>query len=186
MRSSRPERQPPVLGVARWTSTARPYLYEGQRCAIFAQEFPTRAELSFITPRDALASILSVAEWENVLESRGSWRPPPGLRTRTASHQDAAIAELPPRCSHSGRGCRSGGSRRPTFAASVPKDTADLVPGARRLRAGRDATPALTTPPSRSRRKRREPPIAPPTKHSRWPTTAARAFLVQAGRIRSS
>ena len=114
----------------------------------------TDADLYFITGADALASILSWQNWEEMFSiARFVGVSRPGYEL-DGKHIAAALAGAAPRRADPRRGARAGDliDRLPQACRREP---ADLVPGARRRRAVRDQTPALRCP--TDHRTRREP-----------------------------
>ena len=100
------------------------------------------ADLYFITGADALASILSWQNWEEMFElARFVGVSRPGYEL-DGEHISAAMAELPDDSPASGRGARTGDlvDRLPE---ACPGGPADLVPGARRRRPVRRQTRPL-------------------------------------------
>ncbi len=103
------------------------------------------ADLYFITGADALASILSWQNWEEMFSIArfvGVSRPGYDL---DGKHIAAAMEELPADALHPGRGARAGDlvDRLPQARRGGP---ADLVPGARRRRAVRVQAQPLSQP----------------------------------------
>ena len=113
------------------------------------------ADLYFITGADALASILSWQNWEEMFSIArfvGVSRPGYDL---DGKHIAAALAELPRRRPHPRRGACAGDlvDRLPQACRTEP---ADLVPGARRRRAVRRQAQALRRPADRDDRSSRD------------------------------
>ena len=111
------------------------------------------ADLYFITGADALASILSWQNWEEMFSiAQVRRRQPPRATSWTASTSRRRMKELPADALTPGRGARAGDlvDRLPQARRGVP---ADLVPGARRRRAVRRQAQPLRTP---SRRRPQE------------------------------